>query len=277
MNTDREVAAHYSRGSLLARLNAALTEDGVDPDHPSMDALAPYDQFHGRGLEATMEIAGLMQAGPADHILDIGSGIGGPARYFANRFGCRVTGIDLTPEFCEVARHLTRLLKLEDRITFEVGDALAMPFANASFDGAYSMNVSMNIAEKSAFYREIRRVLKPGAWLVLSEIAKGDGGELDYPTPWASSARTSFLSTPEETRRGLSEAGFDVIRLHSTLEEARAYSARARAMVERGEKPPHRAVMLIHGEIATPALANTSRGLLEGRIVPIEVLSRKLQ
>ena len=110
MNTDREVAAHYSRGSLLSRLNAALTEDGVDPDHPSMDALAPYDQFHGRGLEATLEIAGLMQAGLADHILDIGSGIGGPARYFANRFGCRVTGIDLTPEFCEVARHLTRLL-----------------------------------------------------------------------------------------------------------------------------------------------------------------------
>jgi ubiquinone/menaquinone biosynthesis C-methylase UbiE len=242
-----------------------------------MDALAPYDQFHGRGLEATLEIAGLMQAGPADHILDIGSGIGGPARYFANRFGCRVTGIDLTPEFCDVARHLTRLLKLEDRIAFEVGDALAMPFASASFDCAYSMNVSMNIADKSAFYREIRRVLKPGAWLVLSEIAKGDGGELDYPTPWASSARTSFLSTPEETRRGLSEAGFDVIRLHSTLEEARAYSARARAMVERGEKPPHRAVMLIHGEIATPALANTSRGLLERRIVPIEVLSRRRQ
>jgi len=275
MNTDCEVAAHYSRGSLLSRLNAALAEDGVDPDRPSMDALAPYDQFHGRGLEATLEIAGLMQAGPTDHILDIGSGIGGPARYFANRFGCRVTGIDLTPEFCDVARHLTRLLKLEDRITFEVGDALAMPFDSASFDGAYSMNVSMNIADKNAFYREIRRVLKPGSWLVLSEIAKGDGGELDYPTPWASSARTSFLSTPEQTRRGLSEAGFDVTRLHSTLEEARAYGARVRAMVERGEKPPHRAVMLIHGEMATAAMANTSRGLQEGRIVPIEVLGRK--
>jgi ubiquinone/menaquinone biosynthesis C-methylase UbiE len=275
MNTDREVSTHYSRGNLLSRLNAALTEDGVDPDHPSMEALAPYDQFHGRGLEATSEIAGLMQAGPADHILDIGSGIGGPARYFANRFGCRVTGIDLTPEFCDVARHLTRLLDLEDRITFELGDALAMPFADAGFDGAYSMNVSMNIADKGAFYREIHRVLKPGAWLVLSEVAKGEGGDLDYPTPWAASARTSFLSTPEETRRGLLGAGFDVIRLHNCLEEARAFGARSRAMVERGEKPPHRAVMLIHGDIATQAMANTSRGLSEGRIVPIEVLGRK--
>lgn len=275
MNAGREIAAHYIRGDLLSRLNAALMDDGVDPDHPSMEALAPYDQFHGRGLEATLEIARLIEAGPADHILDIGSGIGGPARYFGSRFGCRVTGIDLTPDFCDLARHLTRLLKLEDRITFELGDALAMRFADASFEGAYSMNVSMNIANKSAFYREIHRVLKPGAWLVLSELAKGEGAELDYPTPWAASARTSFLSTPGETQRGLLEAGFDVIRWHTTLEEARAYGARSRAMVERGEKPPHRAVMLIHGEIAAQAMANTSRGLSEARIVPIEVLARK--
>jgi SAM-dependent methyltransferase len=277
MSTDREVSAHYSRGNLLARLNAALLEDGVDPGRPSIETLAPYDQFHGRGLEATEEIAGLMEGGPADHILDIGSGIGGPARYFANAFGCRITGIDLTPEFCDVARHLTRLLGFEARIRFEVGDALAMPFADASFDGAYSMNVSMNIAEKGAFYREIYRVLKPGAWLVLSEVAKGEGGELDYPTPWAASSHTSFLSTPEETRRGILQAGFDDVRLRNTLEEARAFGARSRAMVERGEKPPHRAVMLIHGELATQAMANTSRGLLEGRIVPIEVLARKRQ
>lgn len=110
---------------------------------------------------------------------------------------------------------------------------------------------------------------------MLSEVAKGDGGDLNYPTPWARSAHTSFLSTPEETRRGLLEAGFDVIRLHSTLEEARASGARSRAMVERGEKPPHRAVMLIHGETATQAMANMSRGLSEAQIIPIEVLARK--
>jgi ubiquinone/menaquinone biosynthesis C-methylase UbiE len=275
MNTDHEVSSHYSRGDLLSRLNAALREDGVDPDHPSIEELAPYDQFHGRGLEATVGLAGLMRAGPADHVLDIGSGIGGPARYFASRFGCRVTGIDLTPEFCDVARHLTHQLKLGDRVAFEVGDALRMPFPESSFDGAYSMNVSMNIADKGGFYREIHRVLKPGAWLVLSEVAKGEGRDPDYPTPWAGSARTSFLSTPEETRRCMLEAGFDVIRLRSTLEQARAFGARSRAMVARGEKPPHRAVMLIHGEIATQAMENTSRGLTEARIVPIEVLGRK--
>jgi ubiquinone/menaquinone biosynthesis C-methylase UbiE len=274
MNTDRDITLHYSQGGLLSRLNAALADDGIDPDHPSMEALAPYDQFHGRGLEATAEIAELMPVRPADHILDIGSGIGGPARYYATRFGCKVTGIDLTPEFCLVAGHLTRLLHLEDRATFQIGDALAMPFADARFDGAYSMNVSMNIADKAGFYREIHRVLKPGAWLVLSELARGEG-ELDYPTPWASTARTSFLSTPEDTRHGLLQAGFDVIRFRSTLEDALAFSARSRALVERGDKPPHRAVMLIHGEMAGQATANTSRGLSEGCIVPIEILARK--
>ncbi|HUF82296.1 MAG TPA: methyltransferase domain-containing protein [Burkholderiales bacterium] len=275
MNTGREISRHYSQGNLLSRLNAALRDDGVDPEHPSIEALAPYDQFHGRGLEATREIAGLMQAGPSDHILDIGSGIGGPARYFASRFGCRVTGVDLTPEFCDVAGHLTRLLHLEERVRFELGDALAMPFTDGMFNGAYSMNVSMNIADKRAFYRGIHRVLTPGAWLVLSEIAKGEGPDLDYPTAWASSAATSFLSTPEDTRRGLLETGFDVIRSDSTLEAARAFGARSRAMVARGEKPPHRAVMLIHGDVAPQAMANTSRGLSEARIVPIEVLARK--
>jgi ubiquinone/menaquinone biosynthesis C-methylase UbiE len=275
MNADLDVSTHYSRGNLRDRLNAALAEDAIDPSHPSIEALAPYDQFHGRGLEATVEIANLLQIDANDHILDIGSGIGGPARYFAHRFGCEVTGLDLTAEFCDVARELTRALGLERRVKFELGNALAMPFANGNFDGAYSMNVSMNIADKGVFYREIHRVLKPRGWLMLSEIAKGAGRDPDYPTPWAKGAHTSFLSTPEETRSGLVEAGFDVVQLHSTLELALAFGARSRAMVERGEKPPHRAVQLIHGELATQAMANTARGLSESRIVPIEVLARK--
>jgi ubiquinone/menaquinone biosynthesis C-methylase UbiE len=274
----REIASHYSRSALLARLNDALRDDGVDPERPSLEALAPYDQFHGRGLEATEEVARRMPARKGDHLLDVGSGIGGPARWFARRFDCRVTGIDLTAEFCELARHLTRLLGMEDRVRLEHGDALGMPFADNSFDGAYSMNVSMNIADKAALYREIRRVLKPGGWLVLSEIAKAPGGgELGYPTPWAASAGASFLATPEETRRGLAEAGFEVLSLEDTLAETFAFGARSRAMVERGEKPPHRAVALIHGELAKEAAANTARGLKEGAIVPIEVLARLLR
>ena len=275
MSSDRNVTGHYGSGKLLERLEAALAEDGADPARPSLEALAPYDQFHNRGLEATKEIADLLEVAPGDHLLDIGSGIGGPARYLHRRFGCSVTGIDLTAEFCDVARHLTGQVGFGEHVRFEHGDALSMPFAEASFDGAYSMNVSMNIADKGAFYREIRRVLKPGGWLMLSEIARGPGPELDYPVPWAASAEASFLSTLDETRRGLDAAGFEVLRFRSTEKEALEFGARSRAIVAAGGKPPHRAVILIHAEDARAAMRNTSRGVAQARIVPIEVLARR--
>jgi ubiquinone/menaquinone biosynthesis C-methylase UbiE len=259
---------------LLQRLADALRADGVDPEHPSLEALAPYDQFHGRGLEATEDAAARMPAHAGDHLLDVGSGLGGPARWLARRFGCRVTGIDLTPEFCAAARELTRRLRLDEQVHFEVGNALALPFADASFDGAYSMNVAMNIADKPALYREVGRVLRPGGWLLLSEIARGSGSEPDFPLPWAATAASSFLATPQQTRATLEAAGFEVELAQSTREQALAYGARSRAAVNRGEKPPHRAVMLVHGGIAAAAMANAARALHEGRVEPIEVLAR---
>jgi SAM-dependent methyltransferase len=273
--TAPDIAAHYSDGGLLARLEAALRDDGADPGHPTAEQLAPYDQFHGRGLEATEDIAALMPAGPGQRLLDVGSGIGGPARYLARRFSCRVAGIDLTAEFCAVARALTRRLGQEGRAEFVWGDALAMPFAAAAFDGAYSMNVAMNIADKPGFYAGIARVLKPGRWLALSEVARGTGPAPEYPTPWAATEAQSFLSTPGETRAGLERAGFVVEKFRDTLDAALAYAARSRAAVERGEKPPHRAVFLIHGPSAPAMIANTARALKDGGLVPIELLARK--
>jgi SAM-dependent methyltransferase len=137
------------------------------------------------------------------------------------------------------------------------------------------MNVSMNIEDKQALYAEIRRVLAPGGWLVLSELAIGVGGELDFPTPWARSAQTSFLATSDDTRQRLTDAGFDVISLVDTVQQSRAFGARSRAMVECGEKPPHRAVTLIHGEIAEQAMTNSARALNDGRVIPIEILARR--
>ncbi|MDH3742342.1 MAG: methyltransferase domain-containing protein [Hyphomicrobiales bacterium] len=276
MATEPAITGHYTSGDLLARLSAALIDDGADPDHPTLEALAPYDQFHGRGLAATEELAGMLAISAGDHILDVGSGIGGPARYFAGRFGCQVTGIDLTAEFCAVAHHLTGLTGLDDRVTYEEGNALDMPFGDGAFDGAYSMNVSMNIEDKAGLYREIHRVLRPGAWLALSELAQGPGSEVDYPTPWALTAEASFLATLDQTRERLQASGFQVESLRDATEEALAFGAQARAMVERGEKPTHRAVALIHGDLAPQAMKNMSSGMTEGRLVPIEVICRKV-
>jgi ubiquinone/menaquinone biosynthesis C-methylase UbiE len=275
VSAHRHITEHYARDDLLARLQAALVEDGVDPQHPDIEALAHYDHFHGRGLEATAEIADSLEIVPNDRLLDIGSGLGGPARYFARRFGCRVTGIDLTAEFCEVARELTRRTGLGDRVGFTHGNALAMPFAQASFDGAYSMNVSMNIADKDALYREVGRVLRPGAWLVLSELTRGAGPAPEYPTPWARSAEASFLSTLDDTLRALEASGFEALRARVTREESLAFGARSREAVARGEKPPHRAVQLVHPEIAREAGANIARGMADGRLVPVEIFARR--
>lgn len=275
MSAASDISDHYTQGGLLSRLEASLSEDGVDPASPTLEELAPYDQFHGRGLEATEDMANRLAVSATDRILDIGSGLGGPARYMARRFGCRIAGIDLTAEFCEVARLLTARLGLEDRVSFDQGDALATPFGDAAFDGAYSMNVSMNIADKRAFYREVRRVLKPGGWFALSEVAQGPGGEPDYPLPWAATAASSFLATPEATCADLEAAGFKIESLRDTSGEARDFAARSRAIVEAGGKPPHRAVMLALGDRAREAMANSGRAAKEGRTAPIEILCRR--
>ena len=274
-DTQSKIVEHYATSELLARLESALRADGADPAHPTIETLAPYDQFHGRGLEATKDIAALAAVRPTDHLLDVGSGLGGPARWFSSRFGCRITGIDLTPEFCEIAEHFTRLIGLHDRVRFQVGNALAMPFDDGTFDGAYSMFVSMNIADKAQLYREIHRVLKPGGWLLLSEIARGEDGNVLYPTPWAATAAQSFLSTVENTRDGLQGAGFEVELVKNELQPALDFAARSRAMLERGEKPPYRANALIHGDAANATLANVARGYQDGSLVPIEVVARK--
>jgi len=273
--TQSKVVEHYAKRGLFERLEAALRADGADPAHPTIEALAPYDHFHGSGLEATEDLAALVAVRPTDHLLDVGSGLGGPARWFARRFGCRVTGIDLTPEYCEIAQHFTRLLGLETRVRFQVGNALALPLDDGAFDGAYSMFVSMNIADKAKFYREIHRVLKSGGWVALSEIARGETSDVAYPTPWAATAEQSFLSTADDTRRELQSAGFEVEQVNNALQRALDFGARSRTMVEHGEKPPYRANALIHGESAAATVANVVRAYNNGSLVPIEVLARK--
>lgn len=271
MSSDTGITDHYTSGDLLGRLQAALRDDGADPDTPTIETLAPYDQFHGRGLEATQELASVLPIGAEHHVLDVGSGIGGPARYMAKTFGCKVTGIDLTAEFCDVAKHLTAAMGLEDRVSFQQANALSLPFEDATFDGVYSMNVSMNIEDKTNLYSELMRVLKKGGWLALSELAQGPGGTINYPTPWAKAAEASFLITPEETQSRLEQCGFLVMSVADTVAQTKAFGTKAREMVERGEKPPHRAISLIHGDVAEVASQNMMEGLRNQCVVPIEV------
>lgn len=203
--------AEYAAPNLGERIVAALEEAGIHPDDWVPAVLAPADQIHGGGLAQTKAHAEMVHITPDMYLLDIGCGIGGPARYFATEFGCRVTGIDLTDEYIAAADILTRKVGLSDRVTFDCGDATALPYEDASFDMAWALNVTMNIEDRAGFYAGVHRVLKPGGKFCISEIGQGPGGAPYYPLTWAADPAYSFLLPPDEMRALLEASGFKVI------------------------------------------------------------------
>src|SRR5262249_28809145 len=171
--------------------------------------LAAIEEFHLGGREATQGLAEFMHLRPGMHLLDVGCGIGGPARFFAER-GCQVTGIDLTEEFIRVAESLTRRVKLDQKAKFRQASALKLPFDAGTFDGAYTIHVCMNIADKAGVFREVARVLKPGARFSVYDLMRSSDGTLAFPVPWAQTPETSFVASLDDYRRGLEAAGFRI-------------------------------------------------------------------
>jgi ubiquinone/menaquinone biosynthesis C-methylase UbiE len=205
-------------------------------------------------------------------VLDIGSGLGGPARYLAKVYGCRVTGVDLTPEFVATATGLSRLTGMSDLVEFRQGSALELPFADAGFDRAWSQNVAMNIADRARCYAEMHRVLVPGGRLVIQDVTQGPGGAPIYPVMWADTPATSFLRTAQETRRLLEEAGFAILawedKTATAIAEAEAERARMAAAGER----PILGIHLIVGPSFVEKARNGQRNMREGRVGLINAL-----
>ena len=268
------VEDHYANPDSVPRILAALRQvNGADaPVTP--DALAPLDHFHGRGVAATREMAAMLKPQPGEHVLDIGSGIGGPARWIASLFGCRVTGVDLTQAFCDAAIALNGITGMTDRVRILQGNALALPLPDDAFDRAYSQNVVMNIADKRGMYRQALRVLKPGGMLALSNVCAGPNGEPYFPVPWAATAATSFLSTPDATHDDLLAAGFEIVEFRETTQSVLADQIKDRQRMETRGLPPL-GVHLIIGERARQYRINSARSLEDGRTATIEALVRK--
>lgn len=266
------VQDHYGRGGLLGRIEAALADSGVDVRRLAPEQLYPLDQLHGRELVATREHLAKLGLDPHKHVLDVGSGIGGAARYIAATFGCQVTGIDLTEEFVAVARELTRRCGLDDRVRFERGDALAMPFADAIFDAASCLYVAMNIPDKAGLLRETARVLKPGGRLVLS-IAVAGMGEPYFPLPWAPAAELSSTPSAESLRAVLDGAGLRVVEWTDETPIHLAYAERMRAA---GPPPPGRITnQVVMGETFMETVRNLNRSLAEGRLRTLLIVANQ--
>ena len=275
MSLTDQVARHYAREGIAARILAALHESAGAEIAVTPEALAPLDHFHGRGVVATGELLALLAPGPGEQVLDIGCGIGGPARWIAARAGCHVTGVDLTAEFCAAAEALNAAAGMADRVRILHGSATDLPLADAMFDRAYSQNVAMNVEDKPRFYAEARRVLRPGGVLALSNLAAGPAGPPRYPLPWAAVPETSFLATPEATRAGLEAAGFEILAFHDVTVAVHAFNAEMRARAKAGA-PPRLGMSVLVGEAMAERQRNSAHGIADGTLIAIEVLARRV-
>lgn len=227
-------AGHYSTGQAAQQIRAALIDAGKDPDRLDPGDLAAIEDFHSSGRLATVALVELARISAEDRVLDAGAGIGGTARLLAAQIGCRVTALDLTPEYCEVAGWLNRACGLDALIEVMTGDVLALPFEAGSFDAVFSQHVQMNVAGKGRLYAEARRMLADGGRLAIWDVMAGGAGPVAFPVPWADTPEASHLAGPDELRATIESAGFEVRAWNDMTERS---AALMRALVS-APRPP---------------------------------------
>jgi ubiquinone/menaquinone biosynthesis C-methylase UbiE len=274
MNADQEIKAHYRHGNLEQALLAALAAMGKDPERLVPADLMGADEFHIGGAEATEDLAAQLALTPGMRLLDLGSGIGGPARHLAAAYGCHVTGIDLSDEYVAVAESLSLRMGMGDRVAFRQGSATELPFDEASFDGATLLHVGMNIADKRALCAGAHRALRPGGFFAVYDVMRAGPGALDFPAPWASTAETSFVEPPEVYRAALTEAGFAIVAERSRGAFALEFFTALRER-QKQSGPPQLGLPIIMGPATPLKIANVIGMLESGVIAPMEMIARR--
>src|ERR1700730_10008889 len=255
------VREHYRATGLTERLRTALTAFGPDEQRLTPQQLATLDQFHTRGLAATVELAKLAGITTDMSVLDVGSGVAGPARFLAAIYGCQVQGTDLSEPFVDAARYLTERTGQSERVSFVTANALKLPFDDGHFDVVLLQHVAMNISDRARLYREIRRVLKSGGRFATFDVVLSSG-EPHYPVPWARTPATSFLLTADATREVIEPAGFRTLAWRDDSEDASAWFAQLRA----SGPPPSPNLGVVMGPDFVQLSANLGRNLMEGRL-----------
>ena len=268
------IQTHYARPDLGSVILAALEKAGKDLGQLTPEDLAPVDEFHIRGRAATLELARAAGIDASQRVLDVGSGVGGTSRCLAREFGCHVTGIDLTDEYCRAAAMLSARVGLADLVDYRQGDATDLPFADEVFDVVWTEHVAMNIPDKPRLYAEMYLVLKPGGTLAIYDVLAGPSGAVVFPVPWARTPDTSFLVQPNELRRLLEDAGFTIADWRDTTEAARAWFTALAEKIRKEGFPPLGFHLLLGSDFQQMA-QNQGRNLQEGRIVLGQVVARK--
>ena len=270
------VLDHYGTADLTERIDRALKQAGLDDGSLTWPDLAPLDQFHVRGLAATKELAEGLRLEAGTTVIDVGCGLGGPARYLAATHGCRVTGIDLSRRFIDVAQTLSERVGLSASVTFRRADALDLPFADHTFDHAWTQHVAMNITDKDRFYANIRRVLKPAGRLAIYDVVAGDVEPLIFPVPWARQPEISFVITTEMMRDVLAKAGFEEISWADKTDAAIAWFADQKAPQSSAVAASPLGIHVVMGAEFLEMAANLGRNLREKRARLIQVIARRV-
>jgi ubiquinone/menaquinone biosynthesis C-methylase UbiE len=271
MNLEQTIVRHYEHGSLEKALLAAVTATGKNADGTLAHAdISAFDEFHIGGRQATVEFSGQIDLPRGAHVLDVGSGLGGPSRYFAAERGWKIDGIDLTPEYVEVAGKLSQRAALAGAVTYRIANAASLPFADATFDGAYMLHVGMNIPDKKAVFAEVRRVMKAGGLFAIYDIFRESGGVFSYPVPWSAAPETNFVDTVASYRRLLSEAGFRIDKERNRRDFALASFQQMRQRAAQGAPPTQIAM----GSTAAQKSGNLAKLVAEGVVAPAELVSR---
>ena len=266
---ETRVSSHYTTGALLETIKGGLRAAGADPENPAPEDLKGVDEFHLGGLEATEQFLDPLGIGPDQRVLDIGSGIGGTARFIAGRYGASVTGVDLTPAFVETAAALSAMVGMSDQTRFLQGSALELPVEDRSADLITMLHVGMNIADKPALFAEVARVLAPGGRFALFDLMEGSGEALTFPVPWASDGEHSFVVPPQTYRDAAATAGLTPVSEVDRSEYSVDFFTRV--MAADGPPPPV-GLHLIMGPTAKEKYGNVARAVLDGRVAGWEMV-----
>lgn len=271
-----KINQHYERGNLVEHFRAALDTSGLGAKQLTAKDLAQLDQFHSRGLAATVELAKALPIDAATRVVDIGSGLGGPSRYLAETYGCTVHGIDLSESFVDAANYLAERSGLKDKVTYQQGNALDLPFSSDAFDVAWTQHVAMNIADRDRLYGETFRVLRRGGHFAIFDVVAVSGDPLHYPVPWARGPETSFLVTADQMQHVLTERGFRIASWTDCTEAGVAWFLEQEAERARSSTPPLLALGAVMGPEFGQATVNLRRNLSEGRAALIQAICEKV-